>query len=109
MLDLIVFGLVVAALVVGGELFARRLRRMGRLSEDRYFDATSERAKKLAQVPSWQLICGYVSIGLVGLALMLFLMREDVAPILSNFVVPTTGAAGLAYLVWFSIRWWHLR
>jgi hypothetical protein len=101
--------LITAIAIVGSILIALGLRRFSRRVTERAAARSEERSKTLAQIPVVERVASYVAFVFVIGGLLAFLWGSDGRPGELRMVIIAAGVAAVAYLVWFSARWRHLR
>lgn len=95
---------------IGCIFLALALRRLGRLAQMRAAKSKLENPGATAQIPLVERTVCYVAIGLVILSILAFRWSPADEPGMDIRILATaTGVAALSYIVWFSVRWWHLK
>ncbi|MGV8928612.1 MAG: hypothetical protein ACOH1E_02570 [Brevundimonas sp.] len=97
--------LLVLAGVASSVLIAIALLRFSRSVEKRYDRNSEKRDAALRMIPRTQLTAAYIAVALVLIAAMTWRYTGGWL----NITALVAGGVAITYLVWFSVRWRHLR
>ena len=100
---------VVVFSLVGSVFLSLALLGVSRRVQERAARTAMARADKLAQIPVAERVATYTALGLVIASVLAFRWAPIEGGSDIRILAFATAAAALSFVVWFSVRWWHLK